>query len=47
MTYFGSAACSRTIFHFVPVGKPAPPIPFRPLCSSTGTGSPVKERSTR
>ena len=46
ITYFGPSSCPRTMSHFTPVGKPAPPIPRTPASLSTGTGSPVNERST-
>jgi hypothetical protein len=46
ITYFGPSCWPRTMSHFTPVGNPAPPMPFTPASLSTGTGSPVNERST-
>ena len=37
--YFWSAACLWAIVHFVPVGKPPPPRPRRPLCSTSSQTS--------
>src|SRR5947208_8776714 len=45
-TYFGDPAAPRTISHFIPVGKPAPPRPRRSLALSVLNSSLTSRRGT-